>query len=144
MVVGERQVTVETPLGTRAVAVDPADARQRWLFLAGATAFADYLDAQDGDYDPDLLADFIAYWLRPGEAGGRRLPSGRVLDDPVLLHIAARLGELPACTPLTAWCSRRTGVAARPPARRARWSGWRLSARRGAPPHDLRYTCVTY
>ena len=96
---GERQVTVETPLGTREVAVDPADERQRWLFLAGATAFADYLDAQDGEYDPDLLADFIAHWLRPGEAGTRRLPSGRVLDDPVLLHIATRLGELPAFTP---------------------------------------------
>ena len=37
--------------------------------------------------------------LRPGEAGTHRLPSGRVLDDPVLLHIATRLGELPAVTP---------------------------------------------
>ena len=65
------QVAVETPLGTRPVAVDPADEHQRWRCLAGATAFADYLDAQDGDDDPDLLADFLAHWLRPGDAAYR-------------------------------------------------------------------------
>ena len=53
------------------LAVDPADARQRGLFLGGATAFANYLDAQDGEDDPDLLADVIAHWLRPGDAAYR-------------------------------------------------------------------------
>ena len=72
MVVGERQVTVETPLGRRAVAVDPADERQRWRCLAGATACAADLDTHDDEDDPELLADFIAHWRRPGEAGTPR------------------------------------------------------------------------
>ena len=51
---GKRQVTVETPLGTRAVAVDPADEHQRWLFLAGATACAASLVIHDDEDDPLL------------------------------------------------------------------------------------------